>query len=263
MARGRRKKKVKLRRLGSLQLALVLAAVAAGVAIVVHFTWPTADVRTTALSVPGCQRGPTVAGIDVSYYQQAIAWPRVRRAGIRFAFIRASDGLTLADPRFAKNWQGAKRAGLLRGAYQYFRPEQSALDQADLLIAAIDRDPGELPPVIDVESTGGASAAELATSIRTWVDRVRTRLGVEPIVYTGPDFWRTRVAGADLARQPLWIAHYTPTCPTVPAPWRRWTFWQHADTGRVPGIAGPVDLDVFAGSFGELQDFARRSRLPR
>lgn len=258
MGRARRKKTVAK----PLRLWLLLALAACAALVVVRLAWPTDDDRATALSVPGCQSGPTVAGIDVSYYQESIAWPRVRRAGIRFAFIRASDGLTITDARFAKNWQGAKRAGLLRGAYQYFRPEQSALDQADLLIAAIDRDPGELPPVIDVESTGGKSAAELATSIRTWVDRVRTRLGVEPIIYTGPDFWRTRV-GADLTRQPLWIAHYTPACPTVPAPWQRWTFWQHGDTGRVPGIAGPVDLDVFAGSFGELQDFARRSRLPR
>lgn len=257
MARARRKKIVAkpLR----LWLVLVAACAAAGIA---WLAWPAGDPRPR-LAVPGCQSGATVAGIDVSYYQESIAWSRVRRAGIRFAFIRASDGLTITDTRFAKNWQGAKRAGLLRGAYQYFRPEQSAVEQADLLIAAIDRDRGELPPVIDVESTGGKSATELATSIRAWVDRVRIRLGVEPIVYTGPDFWRTRVGGADFTRQPLWLAHYTPTCPTVPAPWQRWTFWQHADTGRVPGIAGPVDLNVFAGSFGELQDFARRSRLAR
>lgn len=258
MARARRKKIVAK----PLRLWLVFVLAACMAFAVAWLAWPAGDARTT-LAVPGCQSGATVAGIDVSYYQKSIAWPRVRRAGIRFAFIRASDGLTITDARFAKNWHGAKRAGLLRGAYQYFRPEQSAVAQADLLIAAIDRDPGELPPVIDVESAGGKSASELTTSIRAWVDRVRTRLGVEPIVYTGPDFWRTRVGGADLTRQPLWLAHYTPTCPTVPAPWLRWTFWQHADTGRVPGIAGPVDLNVFAGSFGELQDFARRSRLPR
>lgn len=197
---------------------------------------------------PDCSVGPTIPGIDVSYYQETIDWPRVYRAGMRFAFIRVSDGTTLGDPMFVRNWAGARRATLRRGAYQYFRPDQSALAQADLLIAAIARDPGELPPAIDVEITGGKSPAQLAAGIRTWVDRVRARLHVEPIVYTSPEFWRDAVGGADLSAQPLWLAHYTTDCPRVPAPWTRWRFWQHSERGQVPGIQGPVDLDVLAGA---------------
>jgi lysozyme len=182
----------------------------------------------------------------------------VRRAGLRFAFIRVADGSTLTDSRFAENWRGARRAGLLRGAYQYFRPDESAIAQADLVIRALARDPGELPPVIDVENTGGKAPHQIVERVGVWVDRVRDKLGVEPIVYTGPDFWTYRAGGADMTRQPLWIAHYTPTCPTIPPRWRTWTFWQHTDNGRVPGIDMAVDLDVFAGSMRELQEFARR-----
>ena len=160
---------------------------------------------------------------------------------------------------FDRNWQGARRAHVLRGAYQYFRPDQSATVQADLLLAAIARDPGELPPVIDVETTGGKRPEQIAAAVQTWVDRVRAGLGVEPIVYTSPDFWRDRVGGADLSSQPLWLAHYTDGCPRVPAPWRRWTYWQHSKTGRVAGIEGPVDLDVFAGTIEELRRSADRS----
>lgn len=262
MARARRKKRVSRPLPRALVVGGVLAALATAALIVVRGR-SASQTANTPLDAPRCHTGPTVAGIDVSYYQDAIAWPRVRRAGIRYAFIRVSDGLTVRDPRFASYWRDARQAGLLRGAYQFFRPEQDPLAQADLLIAAIDRDPGELPPVIDVEATGGKRADEIAINVRIWVEHVRARLGVEPIVYTGPDFWRTHVRSADLSRQPLWLAHYTSECPTVPAPWQRWTFWQHTDRGRVPGIAGPVDLDVFAGSLGDLHDFARRSRLPR
>lgn len=199
------------------------------------------------VEAPACVDGPVTPGIDVSYYQGTIHWQRVRDAGIRFAFIRVSDGLTVKDSLFAQNWPGAHRARILRGVYQHFRPDENATAQADLVIAAVARDPGELPPVLDVEVTGGKSAAQIEKAIRTWVARIRSRLHVEPIIYTSPDFWTTAVGGADLSSQLLWVAHYTAECPRVPAPWTTWAFWQHSETGQVPGISGPVDLDVFAG----------------
>ena len=202
---------------------------------------------------PDCAEGPTVPGIDVSYHQDKIQWAKVRKAGIRFAFIRVSDGTTVEDPRFDENWAGAKQAHIARGAYQFFRPEQSPTAQADLLIAAIARDSGELAPVIDVEATGGRNPAQIAGAIKVWVERVRNRLGVEPIIYTSPEFWRDRVGGAELTGQPLWLAHYTAECPRVPAPWKAWTFWQYSKTGRVDGIKGDVDLDVFAGTIDDLR----------
>ncbi len=200
----------------------------------------------------GCQLGPITPGIDVSYYQETIDWPRVQRAGIHFAFIRLSDGATLRDAMFATNWAEAKRAGVVRGAYQFFRPDQSIAAQADLMIAAMrDRDHDDLPPAIDLEVDGGLAPSTVAERARAWIERVRDQLGVEPIVYTGSDLWRN--GGAEpLAAQALWIAHYTQGCPTLPAPWPRWTFWQHTDRGAVPGIEGPVDLDMFAGTLGEL-----------
>lgn len=199
------------------------------------------------MDAPSCADGPTAPGIDVSYHQDTIDWKKVRRAGIKFAFIRVSDGLIIDDPQFERNWTNARAQKIARGAYQYFRPEQDALAQADKLIAAIENDKGELAPVIDVESTGGLRPKQIAKQVTLWIDRVRAKLGVEPIVYTSPDFWRDEVGGADLSSQPLWVAHYTRDCPRVPPQWTRWTFWQYSKNGRVPGIKGPVDLDVFQG----------------
>jgi lysozyme len=199
------------------------------------------------LDAPGCAEGPTAPGIDVSYHQDTIEWGKVHRAGIKFAFIRVSDSLTVDDPQFTRNWTEARTHRIARGAYQYFRPDQDALAQADKLIAAIANDKGELAPVIDVETTGGLRPKQIAKQVTLWIDRVRVRLGVEPIVYTSPDFWRDEVGGADLSSQPLWVAHYTKDCPRVPSPWTRWTFWQYSKSGRVPGIKGPVDLDVYQG----------------
>jgi len=204
-----------------------------------------------AIELPACVDGPVTPGIDVSYYQGTIRWPRVRKAGIRFAFIRVSDGLTVRDTMFTQNWAGAKHAQLRRGVYQHFRPDESATAQAELVIAAVSRDPGELPPVIDVEVTGGKSPAQVERQVRAWVERIRAKLHVEPIVYTSPEFWKDAVGGADLSTLPLWVAHYTSECPRVPAPWTGWRFWQHSESGQVPGIQGPVDLDVLAGELGD------------
>lgn len=230
--------------------------IAAGISLGVAATVSTLAFRTRARPYqperPGCQLGSTTPGIDVSYHQDSIDWQRVRRAGIRFAFIRLSDGATLRDSMFATNWAESKRAGVVRGAYQYFRPDQSVAAQADLMITAMrGRAPDDLPPVIDIEIDGGLDAAGVAARAGAWIERVRDKLGVEPIVYTGSDLWRNG-GGEPLGAQALWLAHYTQGCPTLPAPWSRWTFWQHTERGAVPGIEGSVDLDLFAGTLGEL-----------
>jgi lysozyme len=230
---------------------LAALGVALGVAVAVAVMRARAP-RPARPERPGCQTGPTVPGIDVSYYQETIDWRRVQRAGIRFAFIRLSDGAALRDSMFAVNWAEARRAGVLRGAYQFFRPDQSVAAQADLMIAAMrGRGHDDLPPALDIEVDGGLPAPAVAARARAWIDRVRDQLGVEPIVYTGGELWRN--GGAEpLAAQPLWLAHYTQACPALPTPWTRWAFWQHTERGAVPGIDGPVDLDLFAGTLGEL-----------
>ncbi len=202
---------------------------------------------------PECKLGPTTPGVDVSYYQGDIAWSRVHRAGVQFAFIRVSDGSTINDTKFQTNWTGAKRAGVLRGAYQFFRPEESPLDQANVLVRALRTSgAGELPPVIDIEVTGGLPLATVVANARVWIEHVRSQLGVEPIVYTNPGMWGWRNPD-ELGKQLLWLAHYTEACPRVPPPWARWTFWQYTENGRVDGIDGPVDLDVFDGPPDELR----------
>ncbi|HSD89048.1 MAG TPA: GH25 family lysozyme, partial [Kofleriaceae bacterium] len=87
----------------------------------------------------------------------------------------------------------------------------------------------------------------VAANAKIWIDHVRTELKIEPLVYTNPGLWFGRGA-PELATQQLWLAHYTPACPAIPAPWLRWKIWQFTDTGRVDGIDGFVDLDVLDGT---------------
>jgi len=211
-----------------------------------------------------CGDGPTVKGIDVSYYQGTIDWAAVRGDGVEYAFVRATDGLGYIDSKFEQNWEGARAQGILRGAYQFFRPNENPVAQADLLLQKLQGvTPGELPPVIDVEATGGLQPAVVAEAVRAWVDRVRPVIGREPIIYTGFYFWRDQVGAADFTASRLWHAQYTTTaCPTIAPPWQDWAFWQYTSTGTVAGITGNVDVNRWNGTRAQLDDFAAGIERP-
>lgn len=222
---------------------------------------PTATLEQLAVS---CGYGPTVRGIDLSYWDDSVDWPRARAAGIDFAFIRVSDGLQYIDPEFAGYWTGARAAGVIRGAYQFFRPAQDPIAQADLLLARAPYEPGDLPPVIDVETDSDLSDDQVTAAVRTWVDYVRATIGREPIVYAGLYSWPRLTGGADLTTSPLWIAQYTSAaCPDIPAPWTSWLFWQHSNTGQVDGVeSGELDVNVFNGTYDQLRAFADTGEPP-
>lgn len=204
-----------------------------------------------------CATGDVTRGIDVSKWQGTINWDAVSGSGVRFAFIRVSDGVRHRDDFFARNWREARRVGVLRGAYQFFRPAQDVAAQANIMIEALRADGGELAPVIDVEAADGRSPAQIAAAVRRWIELVGAATGRTPIIYTGPYFWRDQVGNANLGGNPLWIAHYGPRCPLTPEEvWPRWTFWQFTDRGRVPGISGGVDTNYFNGSLEDLRAFA-------
>ncbi len=217
-------------------------------------TEPSYEQSSQALRV--CPDGETVKGIDVSHWQGTVDWDRVAAAGVRFAFIRASDGVGTLDRQFERNWRETKRVGIYRGAYQFFRPNQDPIAQADVLLNRLgwEAQIGDLPPVLDVEVNGGLSAGQVASRVRQWLDRVEAALGVRPIIYASPGLWDSLVASDDFGDYSLWVAHYGTTCPRMPMGWSSWYFHQYSDTGRVSGITGNVDMNRFNGDISDLED---------
>ncbi|MCC6558371.1 MAG: glycoside hydrolase family 25 protein [Polyangiaceae bacterium] len=200
-----------------------------------------------------CATGETVEGIDVSYYQETVDWDAVKQSGREFAFIRVSDGVNYADSRFQQNWAGAKDAGVLRGAYQFFRPAQSAETQADMMVSAVGAlGPGDLPAVIDVETADGQSSATIVKKIRTWLQKVEAGTGRRPIIYAASGFWNTLSGTSEFSAYNLWVANYTTKCPSMPSTWSGWSFWQYSDSGSVPGVEGGVDVNRFNGTLDQL-----------
>ena len=198
-----------------------------------------------------------VPGIDVSHHQGTINWTAVKRAGIRFAFIKATEGGDWTDPAFAGNWRRAREAGVMRGAYHYYRPQTHSGVQARHFLRRVEVGENDLPPVLDVEATDGVSSATLRRGVRNWLHLVEAETGKRPIIYVTRRF--APHLAAEFGDYPLWLADYRSSGPSVPRGWRRWTFWQHSETGRVSGIRAPVDRNWFRGTLEELRQFARRS----
>jgi len=134
----------------------------------------------------------SVIGIDVSNHQGEIDWPRVADAGVAFAYIKATEGGDFRDKRFAVNWQGAKSAGIARGAYHFFTACRSGAEQAQNFIATVPHEQGALPPVIDAEHMGpcreGTQLKDLAAEIEIFMDAVERYYGRRPLVYTTAEF---------------------------------------------------------------------------
>jgi len=211
----------------------------------------------------------TVPGIDVSYWNAGIDWPKVRATGQRFVFVKATEGDSYADSTFDDNWTGSKAAGLLRGAYHFFRANEDAKKQATKFIDYVKsmKDEGELPPVLDLETHDGQGKDKIIARARTWLDLVEAAFGRKPIMYSGQYFLQDYFSEAGggppkwAKNYPLWLAQYPNVYvegskPFLPNGWFQWAFWQYSKTGRVNGINDKVDLNLFNGSLEELYEFA-------
>jgi lysozyme len=198
----------------------------------------------------------SIHGIDVSKYQDMIAWEEVKAMNVKniqlgFAFIKATEGIGNTDPQFGRNWKKAKLNGIICGAYHFFIGSKDGKMQAENFIDKAELEAGDLPPVLDIEQLNGATATELKKEVKRWLEVVENYYHIKPIIYTNVDFYN-RVLGNEFDTYPLWVAHYYQ--PDQPRIKRGWVFWQHSQEGRVNGITSPVDFNVFNGDSLEFKN---------
>jgi lysozyme len=202
----------------------------------------------------------SIHGIDVSKYQEMIAWEEVRAMKVKaiqlgFAYIKVTEGIGNTDPQFGRNWKKAKANGMICGAYHFFVGSKDGRMQAENFIDKVKLEPGDLPPVLDIEQLNGATATEVKKEAKKWLDVVENYYQVKPVIYTNIDFYN-RYLGSEFDKYPLWIAHYYQ--PDQPRIKRGWIFWQHSQEGRVNGISSPVDFNVFNGDSLEFKNILLR-----
>jgi lysozyme len=232
-------------RTGKTRIAVVAAAVAvagAALALLVYF-------GAVQLKNPDRAAFP-VRGIDVSRFQGDIDWDTVRSAGIGFAYIKATEGGDLVDPKFRQNWEGAARAGVPRGAYHFFTFCRSGADQAANFLNTVPAEAGALPPAIDIEFGGNCSRRPDRDSLRKELDVFITaaagRYGKVPVLYVKYDSYEAFIQGG-YSDHPVWIQDifFEPKLPDG----RPVSIWQYSVRGHIPGIEGYVDLNAASEPF--------------
>jgi lysozyme len=194
-----------------------------------------------------------VHGVDVSRWQYDIDWKQLRTRGANFAFIKSTEGGDHLDPMFKKNWEGAKAAGVPRGAYHFFYWCRVADEQADWFIRNVPKEEGALPPVIDVEWNNHSkncptrpSRKVVLAKMKVFMDKVEKHYGQKPIIYTAPDFYEDNLQG-QFKDYPFWLRSVAQH-PKGRYPNRDFVFWQYSGTGLSKGHGTEIDLNVFNGS---------------
>ncbi|WP_028591111.1 glycoside hydrolase family 25 protein [Paenibacillus massiliensis] len=208
-------------------------------------------------------------GIDVSRYQGTVDWRKVRAAGKSFAFIKATQGSTYRDPNYTTNVKGARAAGVLDGAYHFVdaTSTEEAVRQAQNFAKALQDEGGAssfaFPPVMDYENNpANLSKPQINAIAKSFLNELERLTGRKPMIYTGNSF--ANQFDASLGSYTLWIARYSTTRVPADTPaWKQWDFWQYSDSGRVNGIQGAVDLNVYRGTEQELrQAYGQKEETP-
>jgi lysozyme len=235
-------------------LALLVLAIAVVAASSLH------ERGLLRFNYPSTARYP-VRGIDVSHHQGQIEWPAVRAAGVAFAFIKASEGADHRDREFGRNWDGARQAGVARGAYHFFTFCTPGAAQAENFISAVGGSFGELPPVADVEFAGNCrqweSIDRIRQELRSFLARLEESAHVRPILYFTADA-HARILEGHFDGYPIWPRSVL--LPLSESRFGSWLFWQFADNGRVPGIGTLVDLNVFRSAQVEFESLLALGR---
>jgi lysozyme len=208
--------------------------------------------------------GAPVRGLDVSAYQHAgrtINWAKIANQGISFVGIKASEGTYYLNPYYQSDARAAAAAGLRVMPYAFANPNRGGgTATANFAVNAVggSRAAAALPIVVDLENDPykkkadcyGLGAPAMISWIAGFTARAEALTGKWPVIYTTSDWWRECTGStSQFKHDPLWLAAFGGTRPTVPSPWSHWTFWQYDNAGSLPGI-GQTDLDYYQPTDG-------------
>ncbi len=206
-----------------------------------------------------------VIGIDISHYQGNINFgelcfhidntrrmyssPRkdTRQRNVDFVIAKATQGSNMQDAYYKQNKQGCREQGILFGAYHFYSLRSSVVQQADNFIHFAGLQKGDLVPVLDVEPVDGMLPQQ--DSVVKWLGIVKRYYGVQPLIYTNEGTYKNYFLKHNtLSKYSYWVARYGGREPS-----RMHVMWQCAESGRVGGVSGPVDINIFRGSMADLK----------
>lgn len=199
-----------------------------------------------------------VKGVDVSHYQGEIDWETLAAEDLDFAYIKATEGSSFVDDRFAQNWAGASETALYTGAYHFFSFDSAGATQAAHYMATVGELSGRLVPVVDVEYYGDKwtnppAKEAVVKELQDMLSILEEEYGQKPMLYTTYEVYYKYLA-EDFGEYPLWIrnVYFSPNVDMK----GDWTIWQYSDTEILGGYQGEekyIDCNVFAGTKEELE----------
>ena len=200
--------------------------------------------------------GYEIHGIDISHYQGEIDWEQLKNAMIegcpvRFVIIKSTEGASRLDDHFRENFNQVRDYGFIRGVYHFWSNKSSAREQAYYFLDKVHLTEGALPPVLDIEhKPADKSVDDFQRDVLTWLHIVEDKYHAKPIIYTYYKFKEKYLSAPVFDDYPYWIAHYYVDKVQYQG---KWKFWQHTDAGKLPGIKGYVDFNIYNGSFYDLR----------
>ncbi|EFL88408.1 GH25 family lysozyme [Ahrensia sp. R2A130] len=207
-----------------------------------------------------------VHGIDISRYNPAVNWRTIKREGIDFAFVKATEGKDDVDPSFSKWWQQAGASGIPRSAYHFYYFCATPEAQAANYIRTVPKSQRSLPPILDVEwnpsspsCKGRPAPAKVRAVLAKWLTIIEAHYGQKPIIYTTVDFHAENLSNGELPGYQYWLRSVKAE-PKYIYGSRPWTFWQYTGTGKIRGIEGPVDINAWNGSRSQWNTWLKRNR---
>lgn len=190
--------------------------------------------------------GRQYRGMDISEFQGEIDFEEVRRSGIEAVYIRVGAG-EYTDEYFAENYERAKAAGLKIGFYHYVtaRSVDEGRRQARFFASlAAGREP-DMRLAMDFEYFGSLSVSQINAISEAYLDELTALTRREAVIYSDLSNARNIFSRALAEKYPLWAAQYGADEPSANGKWREWVGFQYTDEGRVGGIYGNVDRNIF------------------
>ncbi|MFE7269667.1 lysozyme [Streptomyces sp. NPDC057623] len=213
--------------------------------------------------VPDAALAAETEGVDVSSHQGNVAWPTLWDSGVKWAYVKATEGTYYTNPYFTQQYTGSYDVGMIRGSYHFATPDTTnGATQADYFVdhgGGWSRDGKTLPGALDIEwnpygdACYGKTPSAMVAWIRDFLTRYKARTGRDPVIYTATSWWKqcTGNHSGFASANPLWIARYASAVGELPAGWSYHTAWQYTSSGPTVG-----DHNRFNGTLDRLQALA-------
>ncbi|MFE1348858.1 lysozyme [Streptomyces sp. NPDC058757] len=202
-------------------------------------------------------------GVDVASHQGNVAWSTLWNSGVKWAYVKATEGTYYKNTYFTQQYNGSYNVGMIRGTYHFATPDTTTgAAQADYFVnngGGWSKDGKTLPGVLDIEwnpygaACYGKTQAGMVTWIRDFVNRYKARTGRDAVIYTATSWWKqcTGNYSGFATTNPLWIARYASEVGELPAGWPYYTMWQYTSSGPTVG-----DHNHFNGDLSRVQALA-------